>query len=56
METDELGPVMQSPAIGPAAKLAYMHIWNLAGRQPGELIVRPQSLGAACGCSDRSAR
>ena len=37
--------------LGPASKLAYITMWNLAGRSPGRIVITAEWLGATCGRS-----
>jgi len=53
---DELGHLFREPSIGAASKLAFLRLWEAAGKEPGEIMISLADLGHAYGRSRRAAR
>ncbi|MCG2682378.1 MAG: hypothetical protein L6306_02050, partial [Planctomycetales bacterium] len=41
--------------LGAASKLAFLQLWELAGRQPSRIVVTADWLGGVCGRSSKAA-
>jgi len=52
----QLRMLLADRQLGAASKLAYLQLWELAGSQPGEIVITADWLGATCGRSPRAAR
>jgi len=55
-DRDLLRGVMRTRALGAAAKLAYLWLWDLAGGRPGRLVIDLQRLAVELGRDKRSAK
>lgn len=52
----ELKVLFADRKLGAASKLAFLVLWEYAGRQPGEIVITADWLGSACGRTPKAAR